>query len=242
MPEGEPDSEIPWIEPLPDSMLESVADSSVAPNARYELRETIRLAFIAATQRLPARQRAVLLLRDVLGWSANEAAEALKMTSASVNSALQRARATLGKGLSPDEISDAAGGEGSPHLVADKYANAWERADLDGLIALLAKDASLTMPPWRQWYAGRGPIRAFLEWAFDQTWESRDRGKFRMVVTRSNGQIAFGTYVRHRGERKLRAHALQVLTFRKGQIGRITLFEGPRFFPKFSLAAELAPA
>jgi len=200
------------------------------------------LAFIAATQTLPARQRAVLLLRDVLGWSANETAEALKMTLASVNSALQRARATLRKGLSQDEISDAAAGEGSSQSVADEYASAWERADLDGLIALLAKDASLTMPPWKQWYAGRTSIRAFFEWAFDRTWELRDRGKFRMIVTRSNGQIAFGTYVRHRGESKLRAHALQVLTFRKGQIGRITLFEGPRFFSKFGLAAELASA
>jgi RNA polymerase sigma-70 factor (ECF subfamily) len=241
MPEGEPDSEISWIEPLPDSMLETVADSSAGPAARYELRETVRLAFVAATQRLPARQRAVLLLRDVLGWSANETAVALKMTSASVNSALQRARATLAKGVSRDEINDAAAGEGSQQSVADEYANAWERSDLDGLLALLTKDASLTMPPWRQWYSGRDSIRSFLEWAFEQTWETRDRGKFRMVLTRSNGQIAFGTYVRPRGKKKLRAHALQVLTFRKGQIGRITLFEGPRFFSKFGLATEFSP-
>jgi len=180
-----------------------------------------------------------LLLRDVLGWSADETAEALKTTSASVNSALQRARATVGRGLSRDDISDSAAGEGSPQSVAAEYANAWERADLDGLIALLAKDASLTMPPWKQWYTGRRSIRAFFEWAFDQAWELRDRGKFRMVVTRSNAQIAFGTYVRHRGETKLRAHALQVLTFRKGKIGRITLFEGARFFSKFGLAVEL---
>jgi RNA polymerase sigma-70 factor (ECF subfamily) len=159
-----------------------------------------------------------------------------------VNSALQRARATLAKGLSRDEICDAAGGEDAGQSVADAYANAWERADLDGLIALLAKDASLTMPPWKQWYAGRRSIREFLAWAFDETWNRRDQGKFRLVVTRSNGQIAFGTYVRHRGETTLRAHALQVLTFRRGQIGRITLFEGARFFSKFGLATELHTA
>src|SRR5258708_24846349 len=235
MPEGKPDSEIPWIEPIPDSMLlDNAADASPGPAARYELRETIRLAFIAATQRLPARQRAVLLLRDVLGWSASETAIALKMSLASVNSALQRARGTLGKGgLSPEEMSDTAAGEKSHQSVADEYAEAWERSDLKGLIALLTKDASLAMPPWSQWYSGRAAVRSFLYWAFDRAWKRKRRGVFRMIITRANGQVAFGTYLRRRGERKLHAHVLQVLTFRNGRIGRITMFEGPRFFANF---------
>ena len=108
MPRGSPAVEVPWIEPYPDSALEELADSSPGPAARYEMREAVRLAFIAATQRLPARQRAVLLLRDVLGWSAGETAQALKMTVASANSALQRARLTLEKRESKEEIVDRA--------------------------------------------------------------------------------------------------------------------------------------
>jgi RNA polymerase sigma-70 factor (ECF subfamily) len=241
MPEGQPDLEIPWIEPMPDSLLENVADASPGPAARYELRETIRLAFVAATQRLPARQRAVLLLRDVLGWSARETSDALKMSAASVNSALQRARGTIGRGLSLDDISDAAAGEGSHRSVADEYANAWERSDLSGFIALLTKDASLVMPPRSEWYSGRAAIRSFFGWAFDWAWKAGKRGAFRMIKTHANGQIAFGTYVRHVGEPKFHAHALQVLTLRNGRIGRITVFVGPRFFKNFGLPAELNP-
>ena len=241
MPEGQPDLETPWIEPMPDSLLENGADASPGPAARYELRETIRLAFVAATQRLPARQRAVLLLRDVLGWSAKETAEALKMSVASVNSALQRARGTLGKGLSLDDISDAAAGEGSHRSVADEYANAWERSDLSGLIALLTKDASLVMPPRSEWYSGRAAIRSFFGWAFDWAWKPRKRGTFRMIKTHANGQLTFATYVRHVGKPKFHAHALQVLTLRNGRIGRITLFVDPRFFKDFGLSTELNP-
>jgi RNA polymerase sigma-70 factor (ECF subfamily) len=240
MPEGKPDSDISWIEPWSD--LENVADASPGPAARYEVRETIRLAFISATQRLPARQRAVLLLRDVLGWSANETADTLAMTLASVNSALQRARRTLGKDLSPEEINDTAAGEGPHRAVAEDYADAWERADLDGLVSLLAKDAALVMPPWTQWYSGRAAIRVFLHWAFDWAWDQGKRGVFRMITTRANGQVAFGCYVRRRGEPKLHAHVLQVLTFKKGRIARITMFVGPQFFANFGLAAELDPA
>jgi RNA polymerase sigma-70 factor (ECF subfamily) len=239
MPEGQPDLEIPWIEPMPDSLLENVVDASPGPAARYELRETIRLAFVAATQRLPARQRAVLLLRDVLGWSARETAQALKMSVASVNSALQRARGTLGRGLSLDDISDAAAGEGSHRSVADEYANAWERSDLGGFIALLTRDASLVMPPRSEWYSGRAAIRSFFGWAFDWAWKPGKRGTFRMIKTHANGQVAFGTYMRHVGEPNFHAHALQVLTLRSGRIGRITLFVGPRFFENFGLPAEL---
>jgi RNA polymerase sigma-70 factor (ECF subfamily) len=254
MPDGNPDLEIPWIEPMPDSMLTNIIDSSAGPGARYELRETVRLAFVAATQWLPPRQRAVLLLRDVLGWSAAETAEALKMSLASVTSALQRARGTIGQGLSPDKNSRSAGNHKTDEAVAQEYAEAWERSDLNGLIALLSRDASLVMPPWTQWYSGRSSIRSFLRWAFDWAWKSQKHGAFRLVATRANNQIAFGTYLRRRGETKFSAHALQVLTLRKGRISRIDLFVGdrtteavpgyrasPQLFRTFGLAADLNP-
>jgi RNA polymerase sigma-70 factor, ECF subfamily len=152
MPRGAPAVDVPWIEPYPDSALEEVADSSPGPAARYEMREAVRLAFIAATQRLPARQRAVFLLRDVLGWSAGETAQALKMTVASANSALQRARLTLEKRVSKEEIMDQAAGDIRRREAAERYAAAWENADLDGLTALLTKDATMNMPPYLEWY------------------------------------------------------------------------------------------
>jgi RNA polymerase sigma-70 factor (ECF subfamily) len=239
MPAAKPDSDLPWIEPWPD--LENVADASDAPAARYESRETIRLAFVAATQRLPARQRAVLLLRDVLGWSANETADALKMSVASVTSALQRARGTLGKGLSPDEISGEAAGEGPNQSVADAYADAWERADLKGLVALLAKDASMVMPPYIEWYSGRSAIRSFLFRSFEWAWKPGKRGAFRVLAARANGQVAFGVYSRFPGSEKFHGCALHVLTLRKARIGRVTVFVGPQYLPNFGLPAELDP-
>lgn len=252
MPSGSPDLEMPWIEPIPDSMLANIADSSAGPNARYELRETVRLAFVAATQWLPPRQRAVLLLRDVLGWSAAETAEALKMSVPSVTSALQRARSTIKRSPSSDESAKAAADLGADEAVAVEYAEAWERSDLNGLIALLSRDAALVMPPWPQWYSGRSAIRSFLGWAFDWAWKSRKPGAFRLIATRANNQIAFGTYLRRRGELKYHAHVLQVLTLRRGRISRIDLFVGERearavpgpqassrLFQSFGLADEL---
>jgi RNA polymerase sigma-70 factor (ECF subfamily) len=236
MPVGSPPTEIPWIEPYPDLALEGVPDVSPGPSAQYELRETVRLAFIGATQRLPARQRAVLLLRDVLGWSTSETAKALNLTAASVTSALQRARATLDKGLSRDEISDSAGGDAAQDSLASQYASAWERQDLGGLVALLTKDATMSMPPWTLWYSGRARLRAFFEYAWRVFGQG---GTFRLLPTRSNSQVAFGTYLRRPGEDRYHADIFQVLTFRKGRIGRITLFVNPNFFPSFHLPSEL---
>jgi RNA polymerase sigma-70 factor (ECF subfamily) len=164
------------------------------------------------------------------------------MSIASVNSALQRARGTLGRGLSPDEVENGGEETAADHSIGHEYANAWERADLDGLVSLLAKDAALVMPPWNEWYLGRAAIRSFFGWAFDWAWDARKRGVFKMVVTRANGQMAFGTYVRRRTEgktAKFHAHALQVLTLRKRKIRKLTLFVGPKFFGNFGMAAEL---
>ena len=241
MPSGSPADDVPWIDPYPDSALEDLPDKSPGPAARYEMREAVRLAFVVATQRLPGRQRAVLLLRDVLGWSAGETAQALGITVASANSALQRARLTLGKRLSKEEVADQSSGDPRRRAIAERYAAAWENADLDGLTGLLAKDAKLNMPPRIEWYLGRTRIRAFFAYAFDWAWTLHRAGSFRMVPTAANGQIAFGTYVRHPGESKYHAHALQILTFKQEQISRLTLFVGPQFFPKFGLPVDLRP-
>jgi len=238
MPRGSPADDVPWIEPYPDSELEGSADSSADPRSRYEMREAVRLAFIAVTQRLPARQRAVLLLRDVLGWSADETAQALEMTVASTNSALQRGRRTLGKTLSREEIASQPPGGTRLQDVAERYATAWENGDLEGLTALLAKDAAMNMPPWKEWYKGRARIRAFFAYAFDWAWSS-PVGSFRMVPTRANAEAAFGTYVRRPGESRYHPHALQVLTVNEGRIVRLTLFVGSRFFSAFGLPSEL---
>jgi RNA polymerase sigma-70 factor, ECF subfamily len=241
MPRDRPTDDVQWIEPYPDSALEDLPDSSPGPGVRYQVREAVRLAFVVATQRLPARQRAVLLLRDVLGWSANETAAALEMTVVSANSALQRARMTLGKRWSKEEAADQAANDSARQKTAERYAAAWENADLDGLTRLLTKDAKLNMPPRKEWYLGRTRIRAFLAYAFD--WPAGpDRAiSFRLVPTASNGQIAFGTYLRHPGEPRYHAHALQVLTFNRDRIDRLTLFVDTRLFPKFGLPEQLGP-
>jgi hypothetical protein len=163
----------------------------------------------------------------------------LEITLASANSALQRARLTLGKNLSNEEIADQSTGDPCRQAIAERYAAAWENADLDSLTGLLAKDAKLNMPPRIEWYLGRARIRAFLAYAFDRVWSSHRQGSFRMVPTFANGQIAFGTYVRDPGEPKYHAHALQVLTFKEERISRLNLFVGAKFFPKFGLPIEL---
>jgi RNA polymerase sigma-70 factor (ECF subfamily) len=235
---GSPATEIPWLEPYPDSEMPEIVDSSPSPARRYELRDTVRLAFIAATQRLPARQRAVLLLRDVLGWSANETAKTLHTSVASTNSALQRARGTLERRLSAEEIGKQDPLPSEQQSLADRYAQAWEDGDLDRLVELLTKDAALSMPPWMQWYQGRSQIAAFLGWAFDWVWAKRRR-TFRFVATRANGQHGFAEYVRRRGQKRFHAHALHLLTFNKRGIHRVTVFIDVDLFSKFGLRETL---
>src|SRR5215216_1458894 len=153
-----PSREVNWVEPLPDEWIDGQPD--IYPEARYEVRESITLAFIAALQKLPGRQRAVLLLCDVMGWSSNEAAEILDMTTAAVNSALQRARETLKQGerkTRPSRLN-----EQLSALLA-RYVAAWETADSAALIAVLREDVALTMPPLPVWFGGRADIQAFLD-------------------------------------------------------------------------------
>jgi RNA polymerase sigma-70 factor (ECF subfamily) len=207
------------------------------PEARYSSREAVQLAFVALIQQMPPRQRAVLLLCDVLGWSAAETAALLGGTTASVNGALQRSRETLAKRY-PD---------GRPPLVRppnlaqqqllDRYLQAWEGRDLDGFVSLLTEDATYTMPPLPQWYAGRAPIRAFFGWAW------RSYAGFRLMATAANRQPAFAAYFRMEIDAPWTAHSIHVLSLDQDAIASLTLFAkptGPQLFDAFGLPLTIA--
>ncbi len=234
-PDGEPATEITWLEPYPDAALEGVADSAPGPEARYEMREAVQLAFVAAIQHLPPRQRAVLLLRDVLGWSATETAALLDASVASVNSTLQRARATLAKGFPAGRPCSNPAPDDRQRALVERFVRAWEGADLDGFVALLKEDAVLSMPPWRQWYLGRKAIRAFFAWA----WESPCYAPFALVPTAANRQPAFAVYHRSQEGPEYQAHAINLLTLQGDTITALTIFRDPRLFAAFGLPALL---
>jgi RNA polymerase sigma-70 factor, ECF subfamily len=231
---GEPLVESVWVEPYPD---EQIADSRAAPDARYEQREGVELAFIAALQHLPARQRAVLILREVLGFSAQEAADTLDTTVASVNSALQRARKTLDERL-PDRTQQSTlrelGDERMRGLV-EGYMDALERADLDAVLALLTEDAAWSMPPLSTWYRGHEALATFLRnGPFNVDW--------RHLAAHANGQLAVGCYSWDEESATYKAYVLDVLTLRGDRIAEVTAFIGPDVLPRFGLPAELPRA
>lgn len=237
-PEGTPLTEIAWLEPYPDTALAGIADDAPGPDARYEMHEAVRLAFIAAIQYLPARQRAVLLLRDVLGWSANETAGLLDTSTAAVNSALQRARATLEQHYAHGQPSVQAEPDERQRVLLDRFLQAWEISDLDRFTALLREDAVLSMPPWPQWYRGREAIRSLLAWA----WEVNDRRPFHMVPTAANRQPAFAQYTLDPDGATWRAHRLWVLALQEDSIAALTSFggsAGPKIFGAFGLPEVL---
>jgi RNA polymerase sigma-70 factor, ECF subfamily len=231
LPTAKPVTEIAWLEPYPDSALPDVADEAPGPEARYEMRESIQLAFVAAIQQLPPRQRAVLLLRDVLGWSANEAAELLESSVASVNSALQRARASIETRAQRSEFAEWDTADASQRDLLARYVTAWEASDIDSLVTLLREDAVLSMPPLEEWYRGRDAIRMFLKWGM------REGRRFRLVATRANGQPAFGSYMwrSEHAERGFAAHSLMVLTSDGNAISDVTIFVNQQLVTKFGL-------
>jgi RNA polymerase sigma-70 factor (ECF subfamily) len=224
-PEGTPATEVAWLEPYPDTVLEGVPDVAPGPAARYEMHEAVQLAFVAAIQHLPPRQRAALLLRDVLGWSAAETALLLDTSVASVNSALQRSRATIQRRFPDGRPGAQPALDEGQRALADRYVQAWEGGDLDGFVALLRDDAVLSMPPWPQWYRGREAIRAFFAWV----WEPGGPGRYWLLPTAVNRQPAVAMYDRSSDGLEWRAHGLQVFTVRDGAIGAITVFRDPRF-------------
>jgi RNA polymerase sigma-70 factor, ECF subfamily len=232
-PQGRPDAETLWIEPFPDAELENLPDTAAGPDARYELQESVRLAFITAIQQLPPRQRAVLLLADVLGWSALEVAAVLDASMASVNSVLQRARAkvaTLDRDMRPAPIADEA-----RRALLERYMRAWESTDLEQFVALLKEEAVYAMPPWREWYQGRDSIAAF----FGAVWPAY-RG-FRLVPVGANLQPAFALYTLG-AEGRWNPHSLQLLSLDAAGIAAFTAFMQPlaqRLFPAFQLPTVL---
>ena len=228
-----PPADLPWLEPYPNRLLEAIAPPEDEPGAAIVARETIELTFIAAIQHLPPRQRAVLILRGVLGWSATDAAALLEASVAAVNSALQRARATLRDHLGErTEWARSPASSVEERELLRRYVGAHERADGEALAALLREEARLTMPPHPTWYDGKAAIMIASEKGFDP-----DFGSLRSVVACANLQPAVGHYLRPPGEREARPLALDLLRVEDGLIVEITSFVRPELFPAFGLPA-----
>jgi RNA polymerase sigma-70 factor (ECF subfamily) len=225
--------EIVWLQPYPDALLEGAIEAPLGPEARYEQTEAISLAFVTALQVLPARQRAVLILRDVLAYHADEVAELLDTTVESVNSALKRARATLQRRLPPSGERPAPPAPGSPaeqKLVA-RFLEAYQAGDVDALVTLLTEDVCVSMPPMPFEYVGREVVARFLSSVF------LGRGLYDLVPSRANGQLAFGTY--RRGPDGVRhGVGLLVLTLSGDEISALTRFE-TTVMPWFGLPRSL---
>lgn len=239
-PPAGPRDEIPealestlWVEPYPDLVM-GVADGLASPEARYAQRESVELAFVAALQLLPGTQRAVLVLRDVLGFSAEEAAAALETSVASANSALQRARATIERRL-PRESQRATRrmlGDERLERLLDQFVAAWARADVDAIVAMLAEDATFTMPPLPLWLRGRDDIRVFMaERVFALRWRFR--------ATQASGQPTLAAYQWSDEVGAYRLNVLNVLTFRGEQVADLTAFLSPDVCGRFGLPDEL---
>jgi RNA polymerase sigma-70 factor (ECF subfamily) len=221
--------EVPWLEPMPDAMVAADPASVVAG------RESIRLAVIAAMQFLPPRQRAVLILRDVLQWPAAEVAEMLDMTTASVNSALQRARAQLqSAGPVADDVTEPE--ETDRRRLLDRFVAAFEAKDIAAMVTIFTKDAVWEMPPFTGWYQGPEDIARLI----DTQCPAQGPGDMRLVATRANGQYAFGLYMRD-GD-VYRPFNLPVLTLTPAGVSHVACFFDLRLFEKFGLPASLPAA
>src|SRR5947208_1753436 len=232
---ADPVTEAVWLEPYPDRRL--ALEGPAGPDARYEQREGVELAFIAALQHLPARQRAVLILRDVLGFSAREAAAVLETTPVSVDSALQRAHKTV------DERLPGRTQQQTLRLLADnelsklveRYVAAWERNDVEAVVSLLAEDARMTMPPLPSWYSGREHVAAFL-----RGYALAEIKHWQLIPTSANGQPALAGYLWDEQTAAFMPYCLYVLTLQQGQIEEITAFVTPEAFPRFGLPELIA--
>ena len=228
-----PPAELPWLQPFPDRLVAPAEDE---PGAAVVERETIELAFLAAIQHLPPRQRAVLILRDVVGTSANDAAATLETSVVSVNSALQRARATLRERL-PErraEWTRAKSSDAAERELLRRYVEAHERADLDALAAVLREDVRLTMPPHPTWFDGRDAILVAMQQGFDPAF-----GRLRAVLTGANLQPAAAHYLQRPGASGYEPLALDVLRIEDGRVAEIGSFVSPELFPAFGLPPAL---
>jgi RNA polymerase sigma-70 factor (ECF subfamily) len=224
-------ADLPWLQPYPDLLI----DEGAEPGDVVVARETIELAFLAAIQHLPPRQRAVLILRDALDWPADDTAAVLEMTLAAVNSALQRARATIKERLPATRLEWAtvANAEDAERSLLQTYMEAFERHDDSELVALLREDVRLAMPPHPTWYEGREAVAAFLAGVAFRP----GSGAHRFVPTRANRQPAFGVY---RGEgAEARPFAINVVTIESGLVAEMHFFKYPELFPAFGLPTTL---
>ncbi len=220
-----------WLEPYPDDLP---APDEASPEARFTQRETVTLAFVAALHRLPPRQRAVLILRDVLDWSAREVAGLLDLSVPAVKSALHRARMTLGREY--ETPADAAELDEAQRAQLDRYVRAWETADVDGLAALLTAEATFSMPPIPAWYRGRDTVRALVA---KTLFAGPARGRWRLRPTRANGQPAFGLYRIDPGAGLYRAYGVQVVTLDGREVADVITFRVPALFARFGLPETL---
>ena len=226
-------TEVTWLEPYPDVLLAGLPDDRPGPEARYESFETISLAFITALQLLPARQRAVLILRDVLGFRAREVAETLDTTEESVTSLLKRARATLQRRLDEPAEPPAPPGSVAEQDLLTRLSRAYQAGDVDGLVAMLTDDALLSMPPVPLEYLGRAAIADFMRKV-----GFRQGRTYHMVPTRANGQPAMGLYIIDPNGGPARANGLQVITLAGDRIQALTRFDNS-VLPRFGLPRSL---
>ena len=225
--------EVVWLEPFPDALLDGAIDAPLGPEARYEQTEAISLAFVTALQILPPRQLAVLILRDVLGFHANEVADMLDSTVESVKSALKRARANMQhRRLTTDDREPPPAADSPPEdAIVVKFVRAWESADLDALVTLLTDDVFMSMPPMPFEYQGRDVVARFCASIF------RAGRRFDLISTRANGQPAFGAYLRApTGIRH--GTGLYVLTLTGDRISAMTRFDNS-VLPSFGLPRSL---
>lgn len=232
---GAAPARVTWLQPYPDELLEQVVDETAGPEHELVSRETMELVFLAAIQHLPARQRAVLIMRDVLGWPAADTASLLEMSVASVNSALQRARPVLREQLPRDRSEWAASSAPSQEQreVLQRYMAAAGRSDFSALTELLAVDVRLTMPPSPYWFTDRDAMMKFLEPSLTEG-SPQWFGRWKHLPTRANGCPAAAGYVQRPGTSVYRAQVLDVLRIEHGKIVEITAFE-PHLFPAFGL-------
>jgi RNA polymerase sigma-70 factor (ECF subfamily) len=232
--EGGPALDVPWLEPYPEASLEGLADAAPNPEMRYTARESVQLAFVATIQQLPPRQRAALMLCDVLGWASAEAASLLGGSTASVNSALQRARETLSHRYSDRRPPLDSQPTPRQQELLERYLQAWEGHDVDGFVALLKDDATAVMPPWLQWFIGRENIGTF----FAAAWKTC--GGLRLMPTSANGQPAFAIYEFSGTDKRWNFHSIHVLTLEDDAISSVTLFLDSRLFHDFRLPQFLS--
>ncbi len=219
---GGTSAEIPWLQPFPDQVLDRAAPSEDEPDAVVVARETIELTYISLIQSLPARQRAALILRDVLGWSAAETASVLETSVAAANSALQRARATIGDELPeprPAELTD------DERRLLEGFIDTHERQDTAGAVALMREDIRITMPPNPWLYQGIDQVLPLLARAFDD----RSIGEWRLIATGANRMPAAASYLRRPGDTRFRAFKLDVIRVQNGQIAEVTTFNADLF-------------